>query len=80
MIAHNVASLNNFAGDVRTLLHIAPDQKKSCLHAMPGENFQQSQSVRIIGAVVVGQRNLPRAARQSSESSPIPLPVGAMDW
>ena len=74
VVADNVAGLDDFAGDFRTLPHIASNQKKSRVHVVLGENFQQAQRVRIVGAVVVGQRDLPRSARQSREGSPIPLP------
>ena len=74
MVADNVSGPENFAGDLRTLLHIASDQKKSRMHIMPGEDFQQAQRVSIIGTVVVRQRNLSRPARQSRERFSIPLP------
>ena len=74
MIADNVAGLDNLAHDVRTLLHVASNQKKSCVNPVPGEDLQQTQGVRIVGAVVVSQRNLARSARQSRESASIPLP------
>jgi hypothetical protein len=74
MIADNVAGLDNLAHDIRTLSHVASDQKKSCLHAMLGESFEQAQRVRIVGTIVISQRQLPRARSQSYESSSIPLP------
>ena len=74
VVADDVAGVDNFAGDFRTLLHVASDQKKSRVHAVFGEDFEQAQRVRIVGAVVVGQRDLTRAARQAGESLPIPLP------
>ena len=73
VVADDVAGLDDFADDFRTLLDVASDQKKSCVHVVLGEDFQQAQGVRIVGAVVVGERDLARAARQSGEGLPIPL-------
>ena len=72
--AHNVAGMNDFTGDVWTLLHVASNQKKSCVDIVAGQDFQQSLRVRVVRAVVVSQRNLPRSARQPREGSPIPSP------
>ncbi len=74
MVSDNVTGSNNFPRDVRTLPHVAPNQEKSRRNAVPRKDFEQSQTVRIIGTVVIGQRNLARAPRQPSKSPPIPLP------
>ena len=79
VVADNVSSFDNFAGDVRTLLHVASNQKKSCVHAVLGENFEQPQSVRIVGAVVIGQCDLSRARARPMKVRPYHWPVGAMD-
>ena len=73
MVTYDVAGLNNCADDLWTLLDVAADQKKSCVHAVFGKNIEQSQSVRVVGAVVVSQCELARGARESGESLAIPL-------
>src|ERR1700680_4614504 len=59
--------------DVRALLNIASDQEKSSADIVPGQNFQQVQSVRIIGPVIIGERQLLRRAAQPSKDTPEPL-------
>ena len=73
VIADDVAGFDDFAGEFRTLLDVASDQKKSRLYAVFGEDFEQAQRVRVVGAVVIGQRDLARAARQAGESFAQPL-------
>src|SRR5579862_7989232 len=76
MIADDVTRFDDLASDVRTLLHVSPDQKKSRAHVIPGKNFQQTQRVRFIGTVVIGERDLLAASGEASERPPIPLTGG----
>lgn len=70
MIADNVAGLDDLAGEIGALLDVASDDKESCLNVVFGEDFEQVQSVRVVGTVVVGESDLARAARQAGESFP----------
>ena len=73
VVADNVAGLDDRAGNLRLLLDVASNQKKSGVNVVFREDFQQALGVRVVGAIVVGQCDLARAARQSDESSSIPL-------
>lgn len=73
VIADGVAGLDKLTCDFGTLPHVASDQKKGCVHAVPGEDFEQSHRVRFIGTIVVSERDLAGAARESSECFSIPL-------
>ena len=73
VIADGVASLGYLAGDVRTLLDVASDQKKSCRHTMPGEDVQQTQRMRVIRPVVVGERELFGSRSKAGEGAAVPL-------
>src|SRR5208282_6669825 len=74
MIADNMSSLRQLTHDVRPLPDVASDKKKSCSHIVPGKNFQQTKSVRVVGAIVISQRQLPGSSLQSGKRPPIPLP------
>ena len=60
VIPNYVPSLCHLARDVRPLLHKASDQEKRSADIVPCQNLQQAQRVRIVGAVIVGQRELLR--------------------
>ena len=76
MITNDVASPNDLACDVGTLLHEAADQEKSCMHIVAGKDLQQAQGVRIVGTIIIGERDLLAAASQAGECAPVPLPRG----
>ena len=80
VVPDHMSGLHQFANDVRPLLHIASDQKKRGVNIVPGQNVQQAQGVRIVGPIIVGERQLLRSAAQSGEGWPNHCPVGAMDW
>src|SRR5579864_3179996 len=67
VISDSVSRFDNLACNVGALLYVATDQKKSCMHAIPGKNIQQVQSVGIVGTVIIGERDLLAAARQAGE-------------
>ena len=73
VVADDVASLGNFAGDLGTLLYVASDEEKSRVNAMFGEDLEQAQGVGVVGPVVVGEGDLARAMWESGESLSIPL-------
>ena len=77
VVADGVPGAGNFAGNVGMLLGVAADHEESCLHVVLGENFQQSQGVGIVRAVVVGESDLLCAARETGESFSIPLASGS---
>src|SRR6202035_4264772 len=74
VVADDVASSNNFASDIRTFFNVAPDQEESCVDAVFSEDVKQVLSVRVIGAIVVGEGELARAVARSCESFAVPLP------
>src|SRR5208283_578948 len=76
VISNNVAGLHNFADDFGLLLNVASDEKESCVHVLPGEDFEQAQRVWIVGPVVVGERELPGSTGEAGEGAAIPLPGG----
>ncbi len=81
MVSNHVSGLYQFANDVRSLLHVAADQEKCCVDIVPGQHFQQAQGVRIVGPVIVSERQLFRRPRPSPVNvRPNHCPVGAMDW
>ena len=79
VVAHDVAGLNDLANDFRTLPHVATDQKKSCVYAVPRKNLQQSQVCGSLGpssyvrAICLLPRPTPVNVR------PYHCPVGAID-
>src|SRR3974390_1668371 len=74
VIAYSVAGLHDAEGDIGAQLRVAPDHEKSGAHVVLREYFQQTQRVRIVGPVVVGEGDLLRPASKASESAAIPLP------
>ena len=61
VIADHVSGLDDFADDVGALLDVASNHEKGCVYVVLREDFEQAQRVRIVGAVVVSQRDLPGA-------------------
>jgi len=74
MIADGVPGSHQLAHEVRPPIHVPPDEKKCCAHVVPGKNVQHMQSVRVVGAIVVSQRQLPGPRFESGKGSAIPLP------
>jgi len=60
VIADDVAGSNDFAGEIGTLLDVASDKKESCANIVFREDFEQVRSVRVVGAIVVGESDLAR--------------------
>ncbi len=58
VVADDVSGLDDLTRNLGPLLHVASDQKKSCVHVVLGQYFQQAQRVRIVRAIVVGEREL----------------------
>ena len=76
VVADDVACIYDLAGDVRALLNVASDQKKSCVHLVLRENLQKAQGVGIVRAVVVGEREQFRPGREACEGAAVPLSGG----
>ena len=76
VVADDMARLENFAGDFRTLLNVAADQKKGCMDAVLCQDIEQSMGMRVVGAVVVGEGDLSSAAGETDECLPVPLGGG----
>jgi hypothetical protein len=62
VVSDDVPSFYQFSNDVGTLLHIAPDEEKCSVNIVPGQDFQQALSVRIVRAIVESERQLLRSA------------------
>ena len=58
VVPDHMALLRDFAHDVRSLPHIASNQKERRANVVPGQNIEQMQRVWIVGAVIEGQRDL----------------------
>src|SRR5271167_957752 len=76
VVAYDMASIYDLARDLGTLLHIASDEEKSRVHIVLREDFQQAQRVWIVGAVVVGERELLRSRDNACERAAVPLAGG----
>ena len=74
VVSDDVSGFHQFANDVWTLLHVAPDQKKCGVNIVPRQYFQQAQSMRIVGTVIVSKRQLLRSAAQPGKCTAKPLP------
>src|ERR1700722_6445437 len=73
VVADDVACAFHFSDDFRTLLDVASDQEKCCLHVVIGEDVEQSHRVRIVGAVVIGEGDLTGSALEARERLSVPL-------
>jgi len=67
VISDDVAGFEEIAHDVRPALHIAPNQEKSSVHTIFLQNFHQAQGMRIVGPIVIGERNLLADGRGAHE-------------
>ena len=74
MVPDHVSGLHQFTNNVGALLDVTADQKKCGMNIMPGQDFQQTQSMRIVGAVIVSERQLFLAALQPGERPSEQLP------
>ena len=64
MVPDHVPSFHQFADNVGTLLYVAPDEEKCSMNVVPGQDFQQALSVRIVRTIIVSQGQLLRSAAQ----------------
>src|SRR5579863_5361798 len=76
VIADGVASRSDLACDIRPFFHVAADQEECGKYLVLGQDLQDAQGVRIVGAVVVGQRKSLRSHWQSGKSPAEPLAGG----
>src|SRR5271165_3066762 len=76
MIADYVPCTRNFTHNIQPVLDISPNQKKSSPHVTPSKNFQQAQSMRIIRAVIISEREQLGPTSKPGKRAPIPLPGG----
>ncbi len=72
VISDQMAGLGNSLHEFRLCFCLRADQKKSCTHAMAGENVQEFRSPGGIWPVVEGERNLARARRRSEGAAKKP--------
>jgi len=76
VIADSMTRPHQLAHDVRPLSYETANDKKRRPHIMLGQNVQQTQRVRIIGAIVVCERQLLGPMAEPGEGAPVPLPRG----
>ncbi len=69
----DVAGLEDFASEVGALLDEATDQEKCGFHTVLCQNFQQTQRVGVVGAVVVGERESFGSGGEAGEGAAVPL-------
>ena len=58
VVSDDMPSPDQFASNVGPLFYIAADEEECGPHPTLGQDLQQTESVRIIRAVVVGEREL----------------------
>ena len=73
MVTNDVAGLSDGAGDFRMLSDVTSDEEKSCVHVVFGEDVEKAQSVRVVGAVVVGEGELAGVVAKAGKSLSAPL-------
>src|ERR1700722_9506616 len=76
MVADDVASPDDLANNLRTLPNIAPNQKKSCGHAVLRQDFEQMERMRVVWPVIVSEGELLRARSEAGEGTSVPLSGG----
>ena len=74
MVPDHMPGFHQLANNIRTLLRVAADQEKCGVDIVPGKDFQQAQGMRIVGPVVISERQLLRPAAQPGEGTAEPLP------
>src|SRR6266853_499525 len=73
VIADDVSGLRDRERYIGALPHVASDHEERRAHVVLREYIQQRQRMRIVWAVVEGQRNLFAAARAVSNCLSVPL-------
>src|SRR5690242_9013337 len=74
VIADCMASLQYFPHDVRAMFDELPDQEERGASIVFRKNFEESERVRIVRAIVIGQCDLPGAFDSMNEGASVPLP------
>jgi hypothetical protein len=59
VISDYVAASSNLSRDIGPLLHVFADLKERCMNVVLRKNVQQMESVRVVRAIVEGERKLP---------------------
>jgi len=73
VIADDVSGLRHRERYIGTLPHVASDHEERRAHVMLRQHFEQLQCMRIVWAIVKGQRDLFAAARAVSKCLSVPL-------
>src|SRR5205823_6448744 len=77
VIANDMPAFRDFCHDIRPLANVAPNKKKRRADIMLREDIEQLERMRIVWAIIKGERNLFRPARQAGEGTPEPLSGGS---
>ena len=73
VIANYVPGVRDFPRDIGPLAHVATNHEERRMDLMLREHFEQFQRVRIIRAVIVGERKLLRSTCKAGKCPAIPL-------
>ena len=60
VVPDHMSGFHQFANNVGTLLHVTSDEEKCGVNIVPGQDIQQALSMRIVGTVVISERQLLR--------------------
>src|SRR5664279_1102424 len=73
VISNDMPGAGESAHDLWLLLDESPQHKERSLHRMTLEHFEESHCPGIVGAVIVGERDVRRARVQANEGTPVDL-------
>src|SRR5664280_3383500 len=74
--ANGVTGGNQGARNLGLLLNVLSDEEKRCLHAVAFQHFDHAPGIRIVGPVIVGERQQARAGPEANECSAVDLRGG----
>src|SRR2546427_12912618 len=72
VVANEMPGVVNCPCDLRTLPRVFPDQEEGSFGSVLCQHVEQAQSVRIIGAIVIGERHLSGISAMSA-GAPVEL-------
>jgi len=75
VVPNHVSQVDELAHNIAPLGDVAADEKERSLDAVSGKNLQEAERVRVVGTIIVGERQLARTTPKTNQASPIPLPL-----
>src|SRR5450755_2441264 len=76
VISDHVARADDFANDIGALPYVSANQKECGADIVICQHVEKTKCVRIVWAVIIGERQPLRAGANSRERSSVPLPGG----